>query len=299
MFNLFKKEKFNYTKDVEVLDKPIKKSVKETIEEIHETFYTEVDRIKKECSNLNSLETTKQALIDKRDKLVENGFRNTKECKEAEIEINRLRTLSTENNQKEKIAKAANYFSFTYPHYKFITEDSVKKICQKYNLIYGEVSKYIGTVPDLNLKQIQEFKIKEEDECYARYLNYRSMWDNSKYLAEYLNTVKENKEKQQKYEDYIKGTGITNYNLEDFKVVVKNPYESREIIEKCPLEICAPLKDFDIKDMEIKDFKLSKIEIPDPVVLKPVHFEGSKYYLIVTAWGDEASDPLVQNPIHN
>lgn len=296
MFNLFKKEKFNYTKNVEVLDKPIKKSVKETIEEIHETFYTEVDRIKKECSNLNSLETTKQALIDKRNKLVDNGFRNTKECKEAEIEINRLRTLSAENTQKEKIAKAANYFSFTYPHYKFITEDSVKKICQKYNLIYGEVSKYIGTVPDLNLKQIQEFKIKEEDECYAKYYNYRGGWNSSKDFTCYLNNILEEREKQKEYENYIAGhDGAYIHRPINFR----SPFESHESIEKCPLEICAPLKDFDTRNMEVKDFKLSKIEIPDPVVLKPVHFESSKYYLIVTAWGDEASDPLVQNPIHN
>lgn len=36
-------------------------------------------------------------------------------------------------------------------------------------------------------------------------------------------------------------------------------------------------------------------EIPDPVVLYPVR-EG---YLIVTAWGDEASDPDVVNEVNN
>ena len=51
--------------------------------------------------------------------------------------------------------------------------------------------------------------------------------------------------------------------------------------------------------MELKDFKLSKIEIPDPVVLQPVNFKGEKYYLIVTAWGDEASDELVVNETLN
>ena len=51
--------------------------------------------------------------------------------------------------------------------------------------------------------------------------------------------------------------------------------------------------------MELKNFKLSKIEIPDPVVLKPVFFKGMKHYLIVTAWGLEASDELVANQNHN
>ena len=43
----------------------------------------------------------------------------------------------------------------------------------------------------------------------------------------------------------------------------------------CPLEIVAPECDFDS----------SKIStgIKDPIVLKPVIFEGTKYYLIVTA----------------
>jgi hypothetical protein len=40
-------------------------------------------------------------------------------------------------------------------------------------------------------------------------------------------------------------------------------------------------------------FKLSKIEVSDPVVLHPVMFKGIKYYLIITAWGLEASDELV------
>ncbi len=64
---------------------------------------------------------------------------------------------------------------------------------------------------------------------------------------------------------------------------------------KCPLEIAAPVKDFNMTSHEIKDFKISKIEIPDPVVLQPVIYEGIKHYLIVTAWGDEAEDELVVN----
>jgi hypothetical protein len=63
----------------------------------------------------------------------------------------------------------------------------------------------------------------------------------------------------------------------------------------CPLEIAAPASDFDTTGMELKNFKLSPIEFPDPIVLQPVFFEGSKHYLIVTAWGLEASDEMVVN----
>jgi hypothetical protein len=52
-------------------------------------------------------------------------------------------------------------------------------------------------------------------------------------------------------------------------------------------------------NMEVKNNRVSKIEIPDPVVLKPVIYKEVKHYLIVTAWGIEAQDELVLNPTHN
>ena len=52
-------------------------------------------------------------------------------------------------------------------------------------------------------------------------------------------------------------------------------------------------------NLGVSQDKLSKIEIPDPVVLQPVFFKGRKHYLIVTAWGIEAEDDLVKNSNHN
>ncbi len=46
---------------------------------------------------------------------------------------------------------------------------------------------------------------------------------------------------------------------------------------------------------KVGSFINKKIVVPDPVILQPV--KGG--YLIVTAWGDEASDPDIINPIHN
>ena len=51
-------------------------------------------------------------------------------------------------------------------------------------------------------------------------------------------------------------------------------------------------------NISIEDgYKLKQVykDIPDPVVLQPV--KGG--YLILTAWGDEASDPLVINENFN
>lgn len=45
------------------------------------------------------------------------------------------------------------------------------------------------------------------------------------------------------------------------------------------------------------DMKLLNINAPilDPIVLQPVYHNNKKHYLIVTAWGIEAEDPLVMN----
>lgn len=64
------------------------------------------------------------------------------------------------------------------------------------------------------------------------------------------------------------------------------------------LQICAPVKDMDMTKISLEDeYKMKKVykDIPDPVVLQPV--KGG--YLILTAWGDEASDPIVVNEINN
>lgn len=263
-------------------------SVNDVIEEIHETFFTEVDRLLAEAKVSNSLDTDKQALIEKNGRLLKLGFANTKECIEAQAEIGRLDKLRTENQKKQNLIDAINYFSMKYPHYKFITEESVKKICLKYGFIYGSVSNFIGTVPDENLKHMEDFHIAETDECY-QYERY-SVYVSSKERYGYMKTI---------YSSAQAKAWLLSNNVERISRNLR--YDITETMELLPLEIVAPPKDFNLDGMEVKNFKLSKkpIEIPDPVVLKPVYYCGRKYYLIVTAWGKEASDPLVLNERHN
>lgn len=262
------------------------KSINEVIEEIHETFYTEVDRLLASAKIANSLDTDKQGLIDKSTRLKSLGFTNTKEVKEAEEEIVRLNKLRRDNEVKETLVEAINYFSFKYPNYRFITEESVRRICEKYNLVYGPIDRYTGTVPDKNLKHIEDFKVLEDDECFI----HETFWGSPiagirNIMKEYI-TIDGHKEKQKRRSDYD-------------RAMLRMDYMFREINMKCPLEIAAPSRDFNMQGMEVKEHKISKIEIPDPVVLKPVIFNNQKYYLIVTAWGMEAGDELVVNAKHN
>lgn len=267
------------------------KSTKEIIEEIHESFYTEVDRLLHEAGISNTIETDKQFLIDKCTRLKALGFTNTAEVKEAEAEIKRMDDLKRDNEAKEVLIEAINYFSFRYPNYRFITEESVKKICQKYNLVYGKIDRYIGSVPDKNLKHIEDFKIVENDECFVYEETYSSPNINAEIslLKKYRSISEYNADRAR--------MDSSGFRIERYHMSLE--FGHRVIDMKCPLEIAAPLKDFNMSDAEVKDFKISKIEILDPVVLKPVIFKGQKHYLIVTAWGEEAGDEIVVNAVHN
>lgn len=263
------------------------KTTNQIIDEIHESFFTEVDRLLADAKILKSDETTKQDLISKYESLKKLGFENTKECVEAQAEIERLNNIKYENRNKESLVSAIDYFSFKYPNYKFITEDSVKKICAKYNLIYGSVERYIGTVPDKNLKHMLDFKIEDEDKAFCK----REKWL-GRFVEDKL--VSYNEYKMYTYVE----TGNKEVDAKNFRIhLLRQQYIAGDYVSyfPCSLEIAAPLKDFNTQGMEVKDFKLSKIEIPDPVVLQPVFYNNQKHYLIVTAWGQEASDELVVN----
>lgn len=249
---------------------PHKKSQQELIKEIHDTFFTEVNRLLESAKIANSLETSKNELIEKSERLKNLGFVMAREVKEASEEIRRLEKLRVDNDNKKELIEAINYFTFKYPHYKFITEESVKLICEKYNLVYGQVKNYIGDIPDENLAYMEAFQIEEVDNFYVKW------YDND--------------------DDY------RIISLDEYERL-KDPSTTRFIssyrisVGKVPLEIVAPGKDF--IEHTVKNYKVSKIEVLDPVVLKPVLYKNKKYYLIVTAWGLEASDNMVMNPKHN
>lgn len=282
MWKIFEKQ----VKEDKVITK--NKTINEIIDEIHESFNSEVDKLLAESKILKSNETELQDLIDKSKKLRDLGFTNTKECKDADLEIQRLNTINNENKSKKELNRAINYFTQKYPLYKFITEESVIKICNKYNLVYGPVDRYEGTVPDKNLKDISNFKVDEEDACYYHKEEVISLYgrnritNNSISRKLYLfNTSKEISIERSK----------NNYHTHSYYI--------NEIYDKSPLEIAAPVKDFNMEGYEVEGVKISKIHIPDPVVLFPVFYENKKHYLVVTAWGQEASDELVVNQKFN
>ncbi len=247
------------------------------IKEIHETFFNEVN-ILKELASLEETIDIDSNLISKSDRLEKIGATSTKEVKLGNMEKEKISLAKNINRKNKELIEAINYFSMYYPNNKFITEESVTRICEKYNLVYGEISKYVGEIPDKNLSEIESFKMRDDDFGYIKVYsndfsnNFSTLTDKETYL-DYCEDIKR-KCFRDIYEKYR-----CNY-------IEK---------KKLPLEIVAPLSDFNMTKSEIKKFKISDIKIEDPVVLQPVIFKKNKYYLILTAWGIEAKDELVVN----
>ena len=86
MINLFSKKKklISSNADVEVMDKPVKgkKTMDQIIDEIHETFFTEVDRLAKMAKIKKEFDANEIYIMKKGDRLRSIGF---VECKKEKI----------------------------------------------------------------------------------------------------------------------------------------------------------------------------------------------------------------------
>jgi hypothetical protein len=253
------------------------KTENDIIEEIHQSFMTEVDMLLANAKVMRSMESEKQGLIEKAKRLKKLGFYQSPEVKEAESEIVRLEAIQKENEENQQLADAIEYFSNKYINFKFITIESIKRICAEYNLIYSGVAHFKGVVPDDNLKRIEEANIDPIDEIF---------------------TVTEGRTKREitfkQFREYHKELAKLNMPL-----IFGHSYNYRGkdiVLNKENLIIVAPERDFDMRGMEVRDFERVEKPAPkDPVVCHPVQFKGRKAFLIITAWGKEASDPDVVN----
>lgn len=283
MFNLFgstkKQEKVNNYPAV--------------VEEIHNEFLSAGDRMLEEANEI--LAAAPAVSIEKGRRLAALGFNRVPEV------VNAKETESKIAMSKE-LAGLIQHYKISYPNNKFITEDAVKAICQKYGLVRGDVSMYKGFVPENKLKQIETFKVNKNDIPDKTLLGSRFFIDG------FADTV------SNEILEHISANKLDGYAANHVAYLIASgqpdyPYtKDRNLIDKylgkwgyvkvvnfdSKLQICAPLKDMEIpKGKEVKGYKIQNI--PDPVVLQPVN--GG--YLILAAWGDEAKDELVVNETQN
>lgn len=256
MFNLFKKNEpsvqvettSNYPKEVQ---------------EIHHAFETAADRLLEEAKSVIDQSSTFN--LGKVKRLSALGFKNVKEVESGQKIIQKVEL------SKEQV-ELISYYNREYPKNKFITEAQVMEICHKYNLVCGNVDRFKGFVPEKNLIDIENFKLKDKDALYK---------------VVYGSTIYTNEEWDKKFTlENRRVGGISKGGVFNYEECQKT-----NIVDNETLKICAPVKDMDISGLTLKDgYRLEK-HIPDPVVLQPV--KGG--YLVVTAWGDEANDPILKD----
>jgi hypothetical protein len=280
LFNLFKNEQIKDQPSKEEISVGVLEKYSTEIEQVHHEFEIAGEKLYQEA--LKVLDENKIENKDKIERLRKIGFVNVKEVKEIEEKENKIKV-------SEETAKMIEYYKIRYPLNKFITKEQVETICQKYGLIYGEIIKYKGFVPEKNLNEIESFKLKDEDKELELEFRFGSA-DNPRSWYSLEELKKPNMFDNQGWY----GNGETKKYDESINAgVPKNDHCRYK--EGPSLFIAAPIKDFDIDKMEIKDYKLSNKPVPDPVVMQKVKLG----FLLLSAWGEEASDPIVLNPISN
>ena len=240
----------------------------EVVEEIHKQFYTASDRLVENAEKvLSSLDVTG---IEKAGRLAKLGFSNVPQVVDSETQTQ----LKLEQTQ---LLELLMYYRRTYPLFKVITKEEVSIICKKYSLVVGEVSLYKGFVPEKNLRDIEAFKGASNNDQLVeyRYLQHRTSSDTLEVVNRRLKSYVES----ERNKDYL--------SREIFQ-----PY----IINSLPLLIAAPVKDMNVSNHDVREGFLTAKAPIDPIVMTEVR---GGLYMIITAWGDEASDPIVVNNINN
>lgn len=169
------------------------------------------------------------------------------------------------DSQRLELIQKAKFWQRKYPLYRFIDSATLDRICEKYGLIIGAVGNYTGFVPDKNLREIENFKVADED-ISKEVIIRETDWDTLHKMHSQVGVI---------------------------------PQKTSIIQEQMGLEIAAPAIHMQNSESDTSSRNPSVV-LDDPIVLQPVYKDDMhEGYLIVTAWGDEASDPEVINPASN
>lgn len=275
---------------VETLVAPKQPKYPAIVNQIHGEFMGAGDKLLQDSLGILNECTVKD--IEKGKRLRALGFTNAPQVQEA-IQI------ETKMAEAEHTAKLVHYYSMQYPNNKFITNAMILEICNKYNLIFGNIDRYTGFVPEKNLSEIEKFKIRKDDEgigfsngfFFKNAVIKLSQFD-SKYYHIFENSVSDKSHYSYQSTD---GKDFYGYDKKNIFGKAHLGFQNHFYLNTENLMICAPLHDMKIGENERISTNRTIERIPDPVVCKQV--DGG--YLIVTAWGDEASDEVVVNQKFN
>ena len=245
-----------------------------TVKQIHDEFSTAQERLFNEAIGIaNKLNSDTVLKADRCNKL---GFTSSKPSKDGAEILKR-------QSESSRLIENINYFSKKYPLNKFITDIEVKRICEKYGLVFGDASRFIGEIPEKNIKEIESFKLKKEDFIEDVNSDWTTILRNS-LMRGHLTPTGFSIDHSVGFGDRrISADFVGGFEMDE-------SIEQKASKQKPAFKVVARQQDFDTNGMTLRGHKL-EMNIPDPIVLQPV--KGG--YLIVTAWGDEASDEAVVN----
>lgn len=310
------------------------------VQKIHDEFDSAEDRLLDEADNLlTELNIPTETDIELKAKKLNNlGFVNS----ETVIKANDLKKIRKAQEslivKTKEQAELIRYYKKNYPFNKFLTEDELHRICEKYNLVFAPVKNYKKDVPEKNIKEIEGRKLLSSsdlpDTRYVLKIDVNRMEIRKDYDKNLINKLKEGievsiediyirTEKEgyyqheytsanfiepvRKYREIIVGINLkeslhrflnSKFNVDYFT------YSDTYKIESVNMEglfIAAPQDHFDLKGLTKKGkFAFMNVEIFETKPKDPVVFRYVKGGIqVLTKWGIEASDPLLLNEIDN
>lgn len=257
------------------------------IEEIHQAFDTEQDRLFAFAEKAIADNVVKD--VDYVRKMHDLGFVNSRPVIEAK---ERLETAM----KNAELGQLIMHYRDNYPLLKFLTEESLDRICNKYNLIYAPVTRYIRGVPNKNVEEIFKAQVLTNEDTRAAewkikdgikwYTNFPRKWRQPILDATYERTPSDSVIRQKFPE-----------------ITTSMIYKERPECEKVDYEglfIAAPKNHFDLTGLTPGKTKgyfqtVTKQMIQDPIVFRYV--KGGVQ--VLTKWGLEANDPELANPLDN
>jgi hypothetical protein len=247
---------------------------------IQEEFDLEMTRMLSELNIRPELERIETELKARHVALKSLGFINNPDVLE-------LERLEKENNTRLNAIKANdltlegyNHFRSKYPLHKIIFKETLEKVCKKYGLGYAAVRQFTGVIPQKNIDDMVRVKIDPHDRAVlgVNYIhNMSSEWEI------------ERLEKRLEFA-CAQAAHKRIFGSNDGKLIWS------------PLVIVAPPDQFLDgvgKDLDGK-MNFKPMENEDPIVMQPISYgDNDIYFLILTAWGLEASDPDIVNERFN
>jgi hypothetical protein len=176
------------------------------------------------------------------------------------------------------------------------------RICEKYDLVYARVERYLKDVPEKNISEIENAQpLREWDQIKTKY----------KFELDFFDYVPEEVRDFFKTYEHDTDKGINDQvlrNLCPVKYAGRYLYKADgitiKVMPRSGLFIVTPKSHFDLSGASndddsgkrgFFDFKKIRPEPKDPIVFR--HVNGG--IQVLSKWGAEAEDPTLVNPITN